>query len=81
LEYQTRGLIAAQAEAEIGRESIAIAGDRLIQISSGHARERRQIGIEHHLLIAHEMDRLRDPAGGNEFSLRGHVRQRAASSG
>ena len=44
-------------EHEISRETISVSFHRLVQISSGHAVQRGQIRVQHHLLFAEDENR------------------------
>ena len=54
-------------EHEIRRETIRVSFHCVVQMSSGHAVERCQIRIEHHLLFAKNENRLRNPLDWNDL--------------
>jgi tetratricopeptide (TPR) repeat protein len=77
LEAQTA--VSIDPKHEIAGKPGKISLHRTVQMAGRNFIERGQVYIEHHFLAAHEVNRLRDSADGNELTFRNHVRRRAAS--
>ena len=57
---------ATELEHKILRESLRVAFDLLIQALGGHAVKRREIGVEHDLLVADDQNLLGDTRSNEE---------------